>query len=105
MKSFSENPPIPDVNVGQALWTLSGEVYFSILLIVILPNTTSFIIVNPAIDRSKATIIIAYHPVKGCWILLITDKRLRHHSNDGRRPKKRARRCSQLRKLHIIKKV
>ena len=69
-----------------------------------MPETNSFIIVNPKVDIPEAMIFI-YHPIKGTWIEIKKRKKRRATGKIVISARKRTRRCSILPKLGGIKKV
>ena len=70
LKSFSKSPPVPDLNIGAALWTLSGQLKKPILLLLSIPNVDPILFVHYNIRDKSSPVIVVYKSIVGNWVFL-----------------------------------
>ena len=87
--SFSKSPPVPDVNVGVALWTLSGQLQKPILLLLSIPNVDPILFVHYNVRENNSPVIVLYKSVVGIWVIFEKADKTTASKKDYSPPKKK----------------
>lgn len=74
--SFSNSPPIPDLNIGASLHAISGKLKTPILLLISIPDMPPLLVVHPNVNVS-CPIVLLYNLTTGYWNLLKAHKEWR----------------------------